>query len=168
MWIPSNEYIQKLNANTEGGRFVKLVTLVEDPGPPTIRYFADNPEPIIYNGQTYQPMWMAWGNIKVSQAMPIDGCTVSVSNLGNVAANYVKTIDISENAVTLELVHMSLLGQTTGGHWELFGEVISVQADDSMAVITVGLQLGKNVLPNKVFLASEFHGLNSEIPKILT
>jgi len=73
---------------------------------------------------------------------------------------------VTENEVTCRLMHQDLLYQTTG-HWVRKLEVISVGADPRLVVFTVGRNLGRNVLPRKVYLQGEFPGLSSETPKIL-
>ena len=164
------EYLEKLNSQYRGGMFLRAVDLVgADPdGNTLLQYFVDHSEPITFNGNTYVPLRMSWDNLKTSQSMPMDGCTVTVSNVGPVGilmTNYLKTIDITDNEVTLRLLHLDLLSQTTG-HWQRRGFILAVQGDASAVTFTVGRRLGRSVLPRKVFLANEWPGLTAEVARI--
>ncbi len=165
MLILDDAYVRKLTANYEGGRFIKTVELVEDPVGPVISYWAENPEPITWNGHTYQPIMMMWTNLKTSQGMSIEAAAISVSNLAGLAGKYAKEIDSSGNTVTLRWLHEKLLNQTTG-HWERIAKIISVKADQSFVVFTIGRTIGRGVLPRKVYTQTEFPGLNPEVPRI--
>src|SRR5215831_10056722 len=98
------DYIQKFNAQYQGGKFIKAVILTEDPSVPTLTYWADNEEAITYQGHTYTPLRMRWDNIKTSQSMTIEGATIAVSNLGGQAVKYIKDLDITGNGVALQLL----------------------------------------------------------------
>lgn len=161
----TSDYVDKLNAQYSGGRFIKAVELIEDYTGPVVKYFADHETAITFNGQTYQPLRMHWENIKTSNMMPIDGATVTVSNLGNLAVEYLKRTDITDNEVTLRLLHEDLLNQLTG-HWSRKAFILAVTGDVSIVTFTVGRRLGRNVLPRKVFTAVEFPGLPSEVARI--
>ena len=163
----TDEYIAKLNATTSGGIFIKTVEFVEDYTGPVMRYFVDHTESIVFNGNSYLPLKMSWDNLKTSNAMTIDAATISVSNLGGYAGKYIKEIDISDNDVTMRLLHLDLLSQTTG-HWQRRGFILSAAGDVSSVTFTVGRRLGRNVLPRKVYTQVEFPGLQSEVMRILT
>src|SRR5690242_1690502 len=168
MLLLSSEYIQKLNARYKGGLFLKVVELVEDPDAgPLIRYFVDHTEPIVWNGNTYNPLHMTWDNLKTSAGMPIDAATISVSNVlyGGQPGKYIKEIDVTDNEVTMRLLHLDLLSQLTG-HWVRKATVLAVSGDVAQVSFTVGRRLGRNVLPRKIFLQKDFPGLSSEIPRI--
>ena len=162
----TDEYIAKLNSEVSGGIFVKAAELTEDTTGPVVRYWVDYVEPITCNGHTYQPIQMHWKNFGTSQSMPIESGAIAGSNLAKMAGKYVKQIDVTENPVTVRLLHMDLLNQTSG-HWVRVGEVLSVQATSGMVVFSIGRRLGRNTLPRKIFLQSEFPALNTEVPKIL-
>lgn len=159
------DYVDKLNSQYQGGKFIKAVIVTEDPVGPVLKYWADHEEPITFQGNTYTPLHMVWNNIKTSQSMPIEGSQITVSNLGGQAVKYLKELDISGNTVRLQLLHLDLLNSTTV-YWQRIGKIIAAQADINVVTFTVGRQLGKNYLPRKVFLQSEFPGLISEQPKI--
>lgn len=165
MLILDDVYVRKLTANYEGGRFIKTVELVENPVGPVISYWAENPEPIVWNGRTFQPIMMTWTNLKTSQGMSIEAAAVSVSNLAGLAGKYVKQIDVTGNAVTLRLLHADLLNNITG-HWERMAKILSIKADQSMVIFSIGRWLGRGVLPRKVYTQAEFPGLNPEVPRI--
>jgi hypothetical protein len=165
MLILDDAYIRKLTANYEGGRFIKTVELVENAVGPVISYWATNPEPITWNGHTYQPIMMNWNNMKTSQGMSIEAATISVSNLAGLAGKYVKQIDVTGNAVTMRLLHADLLNKITG-HWERVAKVMAIKAEVSMVIFTVGRWLGRGVLPRKIYTQAEFPGLSPEVPRI--
>ena len=165
MLILDDAYVRKLTAQYEGGRFIKTVELVEDTTGPVISYWAMNPEPVIWNGKTFQPVYMTWTNIKTSQAMSIEAAAIGVSNLAGLAGKYVKQIDVTGNAVTLRLLHADLLNNLTG-HWERTAKVLSIKSDPAMVVFTIGRWLGRGVLPRKIYTQSEFPGLSPEVPRL--
>lgn len=133
---------------------------------PLNRYWVDHEESIVFNGNTYQPLHMKWENIKTSQGMPTEGANVSVSNLGNQVVRYLKDLDISGNTVILQLLNIDLLSIVTG-FWRRQFTILSVSADQSLAVFSVGRSLGRNKLPRKVYLRSEWKGLTSDVARIL-
>ena len=96
--------------------------------------------------------------------MPIDGATITVSNLGGLVGQYLKAIDITDNEVVLRLLHLDLLSQTTG-HWQRRGFILAVSGDASQVTFTVGRRLGRSVMPRKVFTSDVFKGLTAEISK---
>src|SRR5215471_21766552 len=120
------DYIEKFNAQYQGGKFIKAVILTEDPSIPTLTYWADNEEGITYLGHAYTALRMRWDNIKTSGSMTIEGATITVSNLGGYAVKYIKELDISGNSVTLQLLHLDLLNSFTVP-WQRFAKVISIQ-----------------------------------------
>lgn len=165
MLILDDAYIRKLTANYEGGRFIKTVELVENPVGPVISYWVMNPEPITWNGHSFQPIAMIWENMKTSQGMSIEAATISVSNLAELAGKYVKQIDVTGNAVTMRLLHADLLNQVTG-HWERQAKIMAIKADQSFVIFTIGRWLGRGVLPRKIYTQAEFPGLSPEVPRI--
>ena len=134
-------------------------------GNTVLQYFVDHSESILFNGNTYLPLRMGWDNLKTSQSMPIDGATITVSNLGGLVGQYLKAIDITDNEVVLRLLHLDLLSQTTG-HWQRRGFILAVSGDASQVTFTVGRRLGRSVMPRKVFTSDVFKGLTAEISKI--
>lgn len=162
------DYIDKLNAETEGGRFIKTVILTEETAPLLQRFYADNPEPITWNGNTYQPLGMSWGNIKTSESMPVEGSSISVSNLGNSTWRYVKNIDISGQPIRVELLHYDFLDGTitTQPAWQRIFKILRYRADRGVLIFDVGRDLGHNRLPRHVILKDEYRGLSSDVPRI--
>jgi hypothetical protein len=165
MLILDDAYVRKLTANYEGGRFIKTVELVENPVGPVISYWANNPEPITWNGHTYSPIMMMWDNIKTSQGMNIEAATISVSNLAGLVGKYIKQIDVTGNEVTLRLLHADLLNKITG-HWERRAKIISIKANQTIMIFSIGRWLGRGVLPRKIYTQTEFPGLSPEVPRI--
>jgi len=144
---------------------MKAVELVEDPSGPVVRYFVDHEESIVFAGHTYLPLHMIWDNLRTSQSMPIDAATVTVSNIAKLAGQYIKSIDVTDNEVTLRLLHLDLLSQTTG-HWARKGTVLGVSGNAASVTFTVGRRLGRNVLPRKVYTSREFPALSNEVARI--
>jgi hypothetical protein len=157
------DYIDKLNSQYEGGRFIKSVILIEDPtqNPQIIKYYADNPEAVTFNGNTYQPLSMSWSGIKTSEGMPTSGTTVTIANIGNQVNKYLRTLDITGNKCTLQILHMDLLNLVTG-YWQRNYKILGVNANNILAVFTVGRNVGRNKLPREVMLKTEFPGLTSD------
>lgn len=159
------DWVDRLNAlYTDGTRFLKVVELTESPG--SVSYWVDNPEPIVFNGNTYTPLAMRWENIKTSQSMTIEGWNIAISNLSGQAVRYLKQFDPSGCPVWMRLLHTKLLASATV-HWKRYGKILSVRGTPAAVQFTIGRQLGRNMQPNELFLQSEFPSLTSEIPKIL-
>lgn len=159
------DFVEKLNLNYEGGKFIKTVILTETVSPLVQKFWVDHDYEISFNGNTYERLKMRWDGIKTSRLMPVEGATVTTSNLGNAAIKYVKQLDITGNEVLLQILHLDLLTNLTG-HWLRKFKVQGVQADISVATFTVSRAFGHNKLPRKVFLKSEFKGLSSDVPRI--
>jgi len=160
------DYIDSLNKVYRGGKFIKAIVLTENPVGPVRRYWADHEEAISFAGNTYEPLHMRWDNIKTSASMPIEGASISVSNLTGAVRRYIREIDITGNEVIIQLLHLDLLATLTT-YWQRKGKVLAgPSADVLTGTFIVGRQLGRNRLPRKVFLRSDFPGLTSDIPRI--
>lgn len=167
MLVLSQEYISRLNAQYQGGIFLKAVEVVEDPAIGLTRYFVDHTEEISWNGRTYLPLYMQWSNMKTSQGMPIEAAAITLSNLNKSVGQYLKQIDITDNDVTMRLLHLDLLNETSG-HWQRKGYILAITGNAMVMNFTVGRRLGRNVLPRKIYTQDKFPGLPSETARILT
>ena len=153
MCIRDSDYIDMLNRQYQGGKWIKAVILTETPL--VKRYWAEHEEPIVFAGNTYQPLRMFWEGLKTSVGMPTEGSNVALSNLGNVVVKYLgKDLDPSGMEVTLYLLHLDLLNTLTRPY-ERFFKVIAARADQSLAVFVLGRQFGRNRLPRRMIFADE-------------
>jgi hypothetical protein len=119
------------------------------------KYWAEHEDPIVYGGNTYQPLHMFWEGLKTSVGMPTEGSNVALSNLGNVVVKYLgKDIDPSGMEVTLQLLHLDLLNTLTRPY-ERYFKIIACRADPSLAVFVLGRQFGRNRLPRRMIFADE-------------
>lgn len=159
------DYIDKLNSTYQGGKFLKAVVVTENVSPLVQKYWVDHEKEIEFEGHTWTPLHMRWDNIKTSQSMPIEGATISVSNLGNQAIRYIKTVDISGNEVVLKLLHLDLLSTLTN-YWTRRFKILSIRADVHAATFTCGRTLGRNRLPRNVYLKDRYPGLSSDVARI--
>jgi hypothetical protein len=145
--------------------FIKAVVVTEHTSPLVNKYWADYEREIEFDGNTYEPLHMHWGNVKTSGAMLTEGSDISVSNLGNRAIKYVKQLDISGNPVRLQILHLDLLDSLTS-YWQRVFRLIAIRADVQTATFTIGRQFNRNKLPRRVYLKDDFPGLNSDVPRI--
>lgn len=160
-----DDYIDRLNRNYEGGKWIKAVVLTESISPPVVKYWADHEEAIVYQGNTYEPLHMRWETIKTSQASPTEGATIALSNIGGEVAKYLKEIDITGNPVVLQKLHLDLLNSLTAP-WTRRFKVLAARYDIMAAVFDVGRQLGRNRLPRGVITKDKYPGIVSDVPRI--
>ena len=146
------DYIDKINAQYEGGKWIKTAILVESAS--VTNYWAEHEDPIVFAGHSYQPLHQYWEGVKTSVGMPIEGGNVALSNTGNVVVKYLKTLDPSGLAVTLQLLHLDLLNKITRPY-ERYFKIMSAKADMNVAVFTLGREFGKNRLPRRMIQADE-------------
>ena len=150
----SNDYVDRLNRQYEKGKFIKAVILTESTSPLVKKYWADHEDPIVFQGQTYNPLSMFWDQIKTSGTMMDMGAEVALSNIGNQVVEYIKDIDITGNEVIMQLLHLDLLSTLTS-HWKRKLKVLAVRADVNVAIFTLGRELGRNRLPRRLILPEE-------------
>jgi len=160
------DYVDKLNEQYKGGRFIKAAIVTENLSPLTLKYWADNAEPLVFQGNTYQPLKMRWEGIKTSQGMLLQGATLTVSNIGGAASSYLRTMDITGNPCTIQLLHADLLNTLTN-YWQRKYKILGLNANNMVATFTVGRNLGRNKLPRGVILSDEFPGISNDVPRIL-
>jgi len=136
----------------ESGKWIKAVILTESPG--VVTRWAEHEDPIVFAGNNYLSLHMFWENLKASVGMPIEGSNVALSNVGNQVVKYLKTVDPSGMLVTLQLLHLDLLGKITRP-FERYFKVLGCKADLNLAVFTLGREFGKNRLPRRMIQADE-------------
>lgn len=151
-----NDYVDRLNRQYNKGKFIKAVIVTTNPTviPATKEYWADHEDAIVFNGNTYQPLAMHWGQIKTTTTMSMQGAEVALSNIGGQVVEYLKTTDITGNEVIMQLLHLDLLATLTN-HWQRKLKVLAVRADVNVAVFTLGRELGRNRLPRRLILPEE-------------
>jgi len=164
-------YIDRLNRDTEQGIFFWALILTETTSPLKKRYFVDHDRPITFAGNTYQPIAMALSDYEISRTMQLPSVRVSIPNFGQRvevetgvfrgAVDYVEEIDVLEHDVTLQLLHLNLLGDANAKD-ETALKIQSIEGDDSVAVFTLGVGAGQDdLLPPKVVTRKVFPGVMS-------
>lgn len=161
-----SDYIDRLNRSYESGKFLKAAVLTETVSPLIKKYWVDHEVAIDFGGNTYEPLSMRWNNIKTSQAMPIEGAEIALSNISGAVTQYAKTFDVTGNEVILQLLHLDLLTNLTR-YWKRKAKVLGVRMDRQAAIITVGRNLGRNKLPRRVILNDEYPGISADVARIL-
>lgn len=157
------DYISRLNSTYKAGKFLKAVQVTESPE--VVKYWVDHEKPITFEGHVWESLPMRWDGIKTSQSMPIEGATISISNLGNQAVRYIKTVDISGSEIILKLLHLDLLSTLTH-YWTRRYKILSIRADVHAATFTCGRVLGRNKLPRNLYLKDRYRGLSDDIARI--
>ena len=160
------DYVDRLNRQYEGGKFIKAAEVTETVSPLVVSYWVDHEEAITFEGHSYQPLPMRWDNIKTSQSMPTEGAEIILSNIAGQVTQYIKTMDITGNPITIKLIHLDLLSNLTN-YYRRYFKVLGIRYDRQAAVVTVGRNLGRNRLPRGIILASEYPVISSDVPRIL-
>lgn len=131
------------------------------------RYFVSHEESIIYQGNTYQPLPMFWGETSVSQAMNLPTVDVAVPNIDGQVADYLQHVDLSGRDVTLLLLHSHLLGDSAVHQLKfqvLIATLENIGGDDEMAHFMLGINTGlDDFLPRHVITRTEFPGVPDDV-----
>jgi hypothetical protein len=155
----SNAFIQRLNAVSGTGRILKAIILVENPVGPVTKYYVDNDEDIIFDGNTYKAMPMRWSGVEMNASMSLPSMAVTVQNIGGEVMDYVETLNILDQDVTLRLIHSDLLNDPTAKD-DVVMQIQSIEGDDIFVTFHLGLNLGlTDLLPRDVMTRNEFPGL---------
>jgi len=153
------DYIDKLNRTWAGGVFIKTVRITIDPDIPTYEYWADVEDSFSFNGNTYDPVRMAWGKVKLTNTMSLPSATVTISNIGGVAEDYIEELDITENEILLQLLHKDLLATLTN-FWSMKYKIKGIRANRQVASVTVTKDIGvRDKLPKQVALVKNLPGI---------
>ena len=157
MKLFSDDYIARLNAQHSGGVFVKAAVLTVAPG--DLRYYADTQHTIVFDGQTYQPLAMAWGNMGQSGQMALPNVQVTVPNVTGIVGAFLETTSLLGNDVILHLLHLDLLGIVTDADNTRL-QIMMVEWDRERAIFTLGLNVAlTDNLPRAVITRAEFPGV---------
>jgi hypothetical protein len=155
----SNAYIAKINAESEGGVLLKTVIVTEDPNGPVLKYYVDHDEAIVIDGNTYQPLPMRWDGYEMSGSMSMPTMKISTHNLGEQVSDYVEELDILDNDVVVQLVHLDLLGDLQARD-SMTLQIQTIESDDLFITFNLGLNLGfSDLLPRGVITKEEFPGV---------
>lgn len=158
-------FIEKLNAKTAGGKFIKTAILTVTTSPLVQRFFADHDAEVVFNGITYERIGMAWGDYEVSRRMPFPTTSVTVPNLGGEVIAYVETTPLLDHDIVLQLVHQDLLGDVTAKDERKF-IINSIAANDLASTFNCGLNMGlQDRFPRERILRSEFPAIPETISK---
>lgn len=169
-------FITRLNAKHSGGVFVKALILTENNTGPVKRYFVDHDRDVVFAGNTYKPLPMAWGGMQAARQLTLPSVTVTVPNFGaeievepgvfRGIVDYVETIDCLENDVRLQVLHLDLLGDTTSKDEFLF-QLQMIDSTDIGAVFTLGLNLGlQEMWPREIMTKEEFPGIPDTVARL--
>ena len=155
-----NDLIDRYNRQYAAGKFIKSVIVTVNPETGAKKYWADHEDPIVFEGQIYQPLMMHWDQIKTTGTMMDIGAEIALSNVGNQVVHYLKeTGDVNSgfiigNEVILQQLHLDLLSTLTN-HYKRKLKIIAIRADVNAAIFTLGRELGQNRLPRRMILPEE-------------
>lgn len=153
----SDEWIARLNATSGGGVFAKAVILVVSPS--ETLYFADTQESIDFNGETYQPMPMTWEAVGQNSQLALPSIRVTVPNVTGVIGSYLEVTNLLGADVTLQLLHLELLGTVTDVDTVRL-QLMLYEWNELAATFTLGLNLGlTESLPRHVMTRAEYGGI---------
>lgn len=168
----SSEQIEQLNAKSTTGRFLEAVVFTRDQSNPTVKdYFVRNARPIIFEGNTYQPLDMAWAGIKVTASGELPSNQVVVSNLGGVIIDYLEddSVNIEGNDVLLRVLYIDRFNKISLVDEMLFQVEVIVADYNKSATFHLGVNYSLNdIIPRQTLETQEFPGLKQDVIRVGT
>lgn len=159
----SSGFIEKLNAVTNAGVWLHALVIAL---PASTDYWVHHAEPVLFNGNTYQPLPMRWEGVEASMTMQLPGVRVSVANVQGQAAAYVEDHDLLGRDVRLQIMHLDLLGTPTDVD-ELALQIQQIEVNAQAVTALCSLNLGLNdLLPKGIITQTEFPGNTDDIRRL--
>lgn len=151
------DWITRLNAQHSGGLFFLAAVLVVGPG--DTRRYADTQRPIVFDGQTYTPLPLRVEGMGQSSQQSLPTVKLTVPNITGEVGEFLETTDILGHDVTLQILHLDLLGDVTNQD-SIRLQVLAVPWNDQAATFQLGLNLAlSEQLPRHLISAREFSGV---------
>jgi hypothetical protein len=168
----SSEQLEQLNAKMTSGKFREAVIFTRNQDNPNIKeYFIRHGRPIVFKGNTYQPLDMAWAGMKVSSSMELPSNQVVVSNLGGSINDYLEDpeVEIEGNDVTLQILYIDKFGQVSLVDEMLFQVEVVVADYHKAATFHLGVNYSLNdVVPRQTIEKQEFPGIRDDVIRVGT
>lgn len=164
----SDAFISRLNAQYGAGVFFSAATLVLDDT--TRYYYANVPDPIVFDGHTYQPLPMQWEGLQQSSQMQLDTIRVTVSQRARDArtgeagaddqvSQLLETTSLRGKTVILQILHHDLLTDMSA-QYRTQRVIVTVEWSMMQGVFTLALDVGLNIyLPRRIMTRAEFPGI---------
>ena len=160
----SNAFVEELNKDHSAGIFVRAVELAIPAG--TERFVAWE-QPVIWQGNTYTPIYMEWSGLESDRGMQIPQMSVVVPAAYGQVMDWVEEVDIRELDATFRILHLDQLSDTESQD-SFTLQVQTVTADDVIVVIGCSLTISlEDHLPRGAIMKSEFPGIPENAAKIL-
>lgn len=153
----TSDWIAHLNANHSGGVFFLAVAITVGPG--DIRYYADTQRSIVFDGQTYNPRYMAIDGLGQTSQQNLPAVRLVVSNVLGDVGTFLETFDLSGHDIVVRLLHLDLLGSVSNQD-SVQLQVLTAECDEQVATFSLGLNIGlSEILPRHLITAAEFPGV---------
>lgn len=157
MKVFTSEWIERLNAQTQGGIFFLAAELSVAEG--DVRYYATMQYPVDFEGHTYQPLPMLVEGLAQNSQQNLPAVRLMTTNVTGAVGAFLETTDILGHDVLLRLLHLDLLGNTANQDQARL-HVLAVEWDQQQATFSLGINIGLNeILPRGLISASEFPGV---------
>jgi len=157
----SSDYVKKLNATHSGGIFLQAVEVTETISPLVIRRFVTHEKSIVFDGNTYEPLFMQWSGLSVSEGMSLPTAQVIVTSASDEIIEWAEVIDVRENDVVLQILHLDLLADVAAVD-QIVLQIQSISGDPNggLLAFALGLNFGlRDMIPRDVIKKDEFPGI---------
>jgi len=151
------QWIDRLNRQNSGGIF--FLAAILEVGPGDTRRYADTQRQITFNGQNYIPLPLRVEGMGQSSQQTLPTVKLTVPNITGEVGEFLETTDILGHDVTLQILHLDLLGDVTNQD-SIRLQVLAVPWNDQAATFQLGLNLAlTEQLPRHLISAREFAGV---------
>jgi hypothetical protein len=160
----SDEWIAELNRTTKGtGMFVKAVIVFVELDGSDNRYFVDAQREVVFQGNTYAPLWMRWEGLEVSTQLQLPTVRVTVPNLGGEVIDYLEEVDLLGHLVVLRIFYLDLMERLEDFD-DVTLQIIAIEGDLQAVTFTLGMDVSlREALPRHVITRTEFPAVPDNI-----
>lgn len=166
----TSDQIEDLNSQFSDRRFFEAMSIVRNPNvsPTVTDYLAHNPDPVVFEGNTYQPLPMRFVNLKADSSHSLPVATVNFSNIGNLVVDYIEDddngYDVDGNDVTLMVLAMDRLGRVFKYREDRFQVLMAVDDQQRTMTLYLGLLVRFNdPIPFETIERNEFPALRGDV-----
>jgi hypothetical protein len=168
----SSEQIAALNRLSSTSKFVEAAIFTRDQNNPSNKdYVIHYGRKIVFAGNTYQPLDMAWAGLKVSSAMELPTNDVIVADIGGIISEYLEdpSVKIDGNDVILQILQVDKFYKVSLVDQMLYQvEIIGAEYGRGVT-FHLGVNFSLNdVLPRESLEKQEFPGIRDDAVRVGT
>ncbi len=125
----------------------------------TTRYYTNHDETVVFNGNSYLSLPCQVDNLNSNIKGEIPAIKVILSNLGNEALEVFETYDVLENNITIRMINLDTLSDTTAqDSADLI--IVATSTSGPIATLVLGLPIGaREEIPRERFTNADFPGI---------